>query len=119
MKNVPAEVVRQAPPLEYFSPTLLYTLARFSRWDDILRQPAPPKDLRYTTGIWHYVRGLAYTAQGKLDSAAVERDRLVAIEGRHRPSRCQPQLGASRCSPSRSHISRARWRQSRAGPTRR
>ena len=76
VKNVPAQVVRQAPPLEYFSPTVLYTLARFSRWDEILRQPAPPTDLRYTTGVWHYVRGLAYTGQGKLGSATVERDRL-------------------------------------------
>ena len=79
VKNVPAEAVRQAPPLEYFSPTVLFTLARFSRWDEALREPAPPKDLRYTTGVWHYVRGLAYTAQNKLDSAAVERDKLAAI----------------------------------------
>ncbi len=73
-------MVRQVPPFEYFSPTLLYTLARFSRWDEILRQPAPPKDLRYTSGIWHYVRALAYNAKGQSDLAAVERDRLVAIE---------------------------------------
>jgi tetratricopeptide (TPR) repeat protein len=78
-KNVPADAVRQAPPLEYFSPTVFYTLARFSKWDEILREPAPPKDLRYTTGVWHYVRGLAYTGQGKLDSAALERDKLIAI----------------------------------------
>jgi tetratricopeptide (TPR) repeat protein len=79
-EKVPHEVVKQVPPFEYFTPTLLYTFARFSRWDDILRQPAPPKNLRYTTGIWHYTRGLAYAAKGKLDSAAVERDRLAAIE---------------------------------------
>ncbi len=79
VKNVPAEVVRQAPPLEYFSPTVLFTLARFSKWDDILREPAPPNDLRYTTGVWHYVRGLAYTGQAKLQEAAAERDKLVAI----------------------------------------
>ena len=78
VKNVPVEAVRQAPPLEYFSPTVLYTLARFSRWDDILKEPAPPKDLRYTTGAWHYVRGLAYTGKGLLDSAAAERGMLVA-----------------------------------------
>jgi tetratricopeptide (TPR) repeat protein len=78
VKNVPVEVVRQAPPLEYFSPTVLYTLARFSRWDDILKEPTPPKDLRYTTGVWRYVRGLAYTGRGMLDSAAVERGLLVA-----------------------------------------
>jgi tetratricopeptide (TPR) repeat protein len=78
--KVPADVVRQLPSFEYFSPTLLYTLARFSRWDDILRQPAPAKELRFTTGMWHYVRSLAYTAKGRTDSAAVERDQLVAID---------------------------------------
>ena len=78
VKNVPVEVVRQAPPLEYFSPTVLYTLARFSRWYDILREPAPDKDLRYTTAIWHYTRGLAYTGKGQLDSAAAEHTKLVA-----------------------------------------
>ena len=79
-KTVPHEVVKQVPPFEYFSPTLLYTLARFSKWGDILKQPAPPEDLRYTTGVWHYVRGLAYTAQGKLDRAAAEREKLGAID---------------------------------------
>jgi tetratricopeptide (TPR) repeat protein len=78
VKNVPAEAVRAAPPLEYFSPTVLYTLARFSRWDDILKEPAPPKDLRYTTAIRHYVRGLAYTGKDQLDSAAIESGKLVA-----------------------------------------
>jgi tetratricopeptide (TPR) repeat protein len=74
------KVVKQVPPFEYFSPTLLYTLVRFSRWDEILRQPAPPQELRYTAGIWHYARSLAYTAKNRPDSAAVERDRLVVIE---------------------------------------
>ncbi|HET6777682.1 MAG TPA: hypothetical protein VFH26_02220 [Gemmatimonadales bacterium] len=79
VNNVPVEVVRQAPPLEYFSPTVLYTLARFSRWDEILREPAPAKELRYTTAVWHYVRGLAYTGKSNLDSAAIERGKLLAI----------------------------------------
>jgi tetratricopeptide (TPR) repeat protein len=78
-EKVPPAVVKQVPALEYFSPTLLYTLARFSKWDEILRQPAPAQHLRYTTGIWHYARGLAYTAKDQPDSAAAERDKLVAI----------------------------------------
>jgi tetratricopeptide (TPR) repeat protein len=85
VEKVPLEVVRQVPPFEYFAPSVLYTLARFSRWDEILRQPAPPGELRYTTGIWHYVRGLAYTARGKLDSATVERDSLLAVEAATAP----------------------------------
>ncbi len=77
--KVPAEVVRQVPPLEYFSPSLLFSLARFSKWDEILRQPAPPAHLRYTSGIWHYARGLAHTARGRLDSAALALDSVEAI----------------------------------------
>ena len=76
--KVPADVVRMIPPFEYYSPVVLFTLARFSRWDDLLGQPAPAPDLRYTTGVWHYTRGLAYVAGGALDSAAAQRDSLAA-----------------------------------------
>jgi tetratricopeptide (TPR) repeat protein len=77
--KVPADVVRMIPPFEYYSPVVLFTLARFARWDDVLEEPAPAPDLRYTTGVWRYARGLAYAAKGALDSAAVERDSLAAI----------------------------------------
>jgi tetratricopeptide (TPR) repeat protein len=78
-QKVPVEVVRQVPPFEGYTPTLLYTLIRFSKWDEILKQPPPPSDLRYATAAWYYARGLAYTAAAKPDSAAVPRDSLVAI----------------------------------------
>ncbi len=77
--KVPPEVVRMIPPFEYYSPVVLFTLARFSRWDDVLKEPAPPADLRYTTGIWHYARGLAFSARGARDSATAERDSVAAI----------------------------------------
>ncbi|MFL5534786.1 MAG: tetratricopeptide repeat protein [Gemmatimonadales bacterium] len=78
-EKISPDVVKQIPSLEYYSPALLYTLVRFSRWDDILRQPAPASHLRYTTGSWHYARALAYTAKDQPDSAAIEQDALVAI----------------------------------------
>jgi tetratricopeptide (TPR) repeat protein len=78
-EKISPEMVRQIPSLEYFSPTTLYTLVRFSRWDDLLRQTAPPAHLRFTTAVWHYARALAYTAKGQPDSAATERDTLVVI----------------------------------------
>jgi tetratricopeptide (TPR) repeat protein len=77
--KVPPAAVKQVPALEYFSPTLLYTLVRFSRWDEILHQPAPPRDLRFTTAMWHYARALAYTGKHQADSAGPQRDSLVAI----------------------------------------
>lgn len=77
--KVPIEVVHTIPPLEYFSPVALFTLVRFSRWDDVLGEPAPDTDLRYTTGIWYYARGLAHAAKGNLDSAGVALDSVRAI----------------------------------------
>ncbi|HET9727278.1 MAG TPA: hypothetical protein VFP28_10215 [Gemmatimonadales bacterium] len=78
-EKVPADAVRMIPPFEYYTPTVLFTLARFSRWDEALAEPAPPADLRYSTGIWHYTRGLAFAAKGRLDSARVAVDSLSAI----------------------------------------
>ncbi len=77
--RVPVEVVRMIPPFEYYSPVALLTMVRFSRWDDALKEPAPAPELRYTTGLWHYARGLAFAAKGLQDSAAVEHDSVVAI----------------------------------------
>src|SRR5262249_17339973 len=57
----------------------IYTQVRFGRWEEILAAPAPPAELRFTTGIWHYARGLAYAATGKLDLAAAERESLAAL----------------------------------------
>jgi tetratricopeptide (TPR) repeat protein len=76
---VPAEMLRQMPMLEFVSPTSLYTLVRFGRWADILKEPAPPVDLRFTRGMWHFARGLALVATGKRSQAAVAHDSVVAI----------------------------------------
>jgi tetratricopeptide (TPR) repeat protein len=84
-EKVPVDVVRMIPPFEYYSPVVLFTLARFSRWDKILVEPAPPEDLRYTTGIWYYTRGLAFAAKGQLDSATAARDSVSAIAERIPP----------------------------------
>jgi tetratricopeptide (TPR) repeat protein len=78
-EKVPVAVVRQIPSFEGYTPTLLYTLIRFSKWDEILKQPAPPPDLRYATGMWYYAQALAHIASEKPESASVERDSLVAI----------------------------------------
>ncbi len=76
---VPVAMLRQMPMLEFVSPTSLYTLVRFGRWTEILAEPAPPADLRFTRGMWHFARGLALAATGKLALAGVERESVAAI----------------------------------------
>jgi tetratricopeptide (TPR) repeat protein len=72
-------MVRAMPMIAGFFPTHLYTLVRFGKWDEILKQPSPPADLSFSVGNWHFARGRALAAQGKLDEASKELDALAAI----------------------------------------
>lgn len=77
--KLPAEMVRQMPMVEGFVPTYLFALVRFGKWQDVLKQPAPPADFQYSTGMWHYARGLAYVATKRLNKAATEHQKLTEI----------------------------------------
>jgi tetratricopeptide (TPR) repeat protein len=65
--------------LQHFFSMPLYTLAKFGKWDEILREPAPAKDLVYPTGVWHYARGMAYTRTGWMEKADRELEKLREI----------------------------------------
>jgi tetratricopeptide (TPR) repeat protein len=68
----PLDMVRTMPDMEIAPVAPLVALARFGRWQDVLRQPAPDAGLPYLTGIWHYTRGLAFNAGGQPGPAARE-----------------------------------------------
>jgi pimeloyl-ACP methyl ester carboxylesterase len=61
-----------------FPVTPLLAYARFGRWQDVLTEPKPPSQEPYATGIWHYARGLAFTARGQLARAGAELAALTA-----------------------------------------
>ncbi|MDM9381861.1 hypothetical protein QUB80_14245 [Chlorogloeopsis sp. ULAP01] len=65
--------------LQHYYSMPLYTQTRFGKWDDILAQPAPAKDLQYPTGVWHYARGTAFTAKAQFKEAKQELEKLKAI----------------------------------------
>src|SRR3984893_7299312 len=77
--RVTVAAVREMPTAEYLLPTPLLVEARFGEWDAIMREAAPPSDLSYASGVWHYTRGLAFAATGKLDQADREREKLHQI----------------------------------------
>jgi tetratricopeptide (TPR) repeat protein len=85
------ELVRQIPEellhewtdfLDAFVPTALHVLVRFGRWDDILAEPRPDERLPVTLAVWHYARGLAYAATGRVAEAEAERRAFVAARDR-------------------------------------
>lgn len=77
--KLPVEMVRQMPMVEGFVPTYLFALVRFGKWQEVLKQPAPPEDFKYSTGMWHYARGLAFAATKRLDKATTEHKKLTEI----------------------------------------
>ncbi len=56
-----------------------FALVRFGKWDEILKQPAPPSDSAFLQGISYYARGLAFLAKGDLKSASGEQEKLELV----------------------------------------
>ena len=78
--GVPEELARTRPQvIDSKMPMVYEVLMRFGRWDDILEEPAPPTYLPLSTAIWHFSRGVAYAAKGKLNEAESERDKFLRL----------------------------------------
>ncbi|MDZ8066328.1 MAG: tetratricopeptide repeat protein [Nostoc sp. DedQUE08] len=69
-----------APMLEGFLGSKMLIQTRFSDWDAILKTPAPEAKLPTTTALWHFARGMAIAATGKLENAASESRALLAAK---------------------------------------
>ncbi|NJL48854.1 MAG: tetratricopeptide repeat protein [Leptolyngbyaceae cyanobacterium SM2_5_2] len=65
--------------LQHYATMPLYTLVKFEQWAAILAEPAPEADLTYPTGVWHFARGMALTAEGKIEPARRELDQLQTL----------------------------------------
>jgi tetratricopeptide (TPR) repeat protein len=65
--------------LQHFLSIPLYTKALFGDWDAIIDEPAPPPDLLYLTGVWHYSRGMAFLRKGNAKTAQQELAHLEQI----------------------------------------
>jgi tetratricopeptide (TPR) repeat protein len=77
--KVPLDAVRAMPMAEFLVPVPYLVETRFGRWDEILKEPEPPKDLPFTSAMWHYARALAYSAKRNRSQAAREQKQLEAI----------------------------------------
>jgi tetratricopeptide (TPR) repeat protein len=60
------------PQLQSFLNLQTAVLVRFSRWDDILKLPPPNANLRIADIMWHFARGMAFAATGKITESEVE-----------------------------------------------
>ncbi|HSF67456.1 MAG TPA: hypothetical protein VLA67_08495 [Nitrospiraceae bacterium] len=74
---------------EFYLPTPLYSMIRFGRWDEVLREPPPPKGLRLMDGIWRLGRGLAMVSTGRLPGAEGEHYALANLTKQIKRDRSQ------------------------------
>ena len=70
--------LKEMPFFESFLPTAPLIMARFGRWDDVLKEPEPDKSLRITNALWRWSRGMAYASTGKTAQAEAELKTLLA-----------------------------------------
>ncbi len=77
--KIPEGAWREVPLLHQFLIAPLFAYTRFGEWDLILNEPQPAPDSLFWTGVWHFARGLAFTAKGNLDEATGELDSLGKI----------------------------------------
>jgi tetratricopeptide (TPR) repeat protein len=77
--SIPEGAWRDVPLLHQFLVAPLFAYTRFGEWDLILNESRPPGDSLFWTGVWHYARGLAFTATGKLGEATKELENLRGI----------------------------------------
>jgi tetratricopeptide (TPR) repeat protein len=66
-------------PRQRYLPLLAY--ARFGRWEDILKQPAPADQYGFDQAMAHYARGLAFAGTGEPDKADKELRRFKDLQG--------------------------------------
>jgi tetratricopeptide (TPR) repeat protein len=70
--------IKEMPMLEGFLPSSLFVSLRFGRWDEILKFPEPDRSMAVTNAVWHYARGVAYAATGRLAEAQKEQQIFAA-----------------------------------------
>lgn len=79
LENNVKPVIKAMPMLEMFLPYTLVTMTRFSKWDEILKEPKPDPSLKIVTAFWHYGRGSAYAAAKDTAKAEAELAALRAV----------------------------------------
>jgi len=72
--------LKDMPMIELFLPRSIFVKVRFNRWDDMLKMPEPDQSTPITKALWHYGRGVALAATGKVADAEKERQSLKTAQ---------------------------------------
>jgi len=71
-RNADRKYLAELGTVQHYYIIPYYVLVHLGKWDDILAIPVPGESLKYPRAIWHYARGMAYSAKGKRTEAKQE-----------------------------------------------
>jgi tetratricopeptide (TPR) repeat protein len=80
--KVNLDAARQVGMLQEMLPYHTLTLTTFGRWDDVLADPLPPSDIRFSYAIAYYAHGVAHAAKGQWAEAQAALDTVTAINAK-------------------------------------
>ena len=88
LPTVPGEYTRrEIVAIEPFFPILYDALVRFGKWDEILREPAPPDYLALTTAMCMFSRAVAFAAKDQVAQAEKAHSEFKAAKAKIPPDR--------------------------------
>ena len=71
------EQIRQIPFIEFFQTLPLLSYVRFAKWEEILSYKKPNEDFKFSLGIYHYARSIAFSSLGNFDMAKNEQKKIL------------------------------------------
>ena len=77
--------VKEMPALGGFMTVPLAVEVRFHKWNEILKAPQPDPSMQTAVVFWHFARGVALAATGKIEDAEAEHKIVAEAEERTPP----------------------------------
>jgi tetratricopeptide (TPR) repeat protein len=77
--KVNVDAARQVGLLQEMLPYHALTLTTFGKWDEVLAEPLPPADIRFSYAMAQYARGVAQAAKGQWAEAQTALDTVKTI----------------------------------------
>jgi tetratricopeptide (TPR) repeat protein len=68
-----ASTIPDVPGVEGYLPAPTLINVRFQKWDEVLKLPRPPQAYAGPRAVWHFARGMAFAARGRIKQAESER----------------------------------------------
>jgi tetratricopeptide (TPR) repeat protein len=79
-KYVRVEQIKQIPFLEFFHTIPLLSYVRFAKWNEIFSYEKPIEEFKFSLGLYHYARAIAFASIGNVEQAKIEQQKILPLK---------------------------------------